>query len=185
MITYDNKIFISYNFIDSYPKLLILSATNYEELEEIDLPYNCEDILIDAQGNVLAFHIKGLIKINSNTLEVIPIEVSEGNVFYGPGGSSLGYDKRKNTIYYFSYAAQPAPALFHLSGHNLDSGLPLEIPPNFINAISINFNNSLDQIVMAARHDPSNKGIVQLCDKQGNVLSDFLVPNTPLEILFK
>jgi len=133
----------------------------------------------------LAFHIKGLIKINSSTLEQTPIEVSEGNVFYGPGGSSLGYDKRNNTIYYFSYAAQPAPALFHLSGYNISSGLPIVIPHEFIDASSISYNNTIGKLIMGAHYVPTNQGIVKLCDKEGNVLSNFLVPNTPLEILFK
>jgi hypothetical protein len=185
MIVHDNKIFISYNFIDSYPQLLILSSTNYEELKEIDLPYNCEDLVVDVDGNVLALHIKGVIKINSATLELTPIEISEGNVFYGAGGSSFGYDKKNNTIYYFSYAAQPAPALFHLSGFNINTELPLEIPREFIDASSIHFNNSTGQIIMGARHAATNQGIVRLCDKNGKVISDFFVPATPLEILFK
>jgi len=185
MIAHDNKIFISYNYIDSYPQLLILSSTNYEELEVINLPYNCEDLVVDAEGNVLALHIKGMIKINSSTLEFNPIEISEGNVFYGPGGSSFGYDKKNNIIYYFSYAAQPAPALFHLSGFNLSTGQPVIIPNEFIDANSISFNNSIGRIIIGARYPGTNQGIVRLCDKNGKVLSDFLVPNTPLEILYK
>lgn len=185
MIVHDNKIFISYNFIDSYPQLLILSASNYEELEEFDLPYNCEDLVVDAEGNVLAFHIKGALKINSSTLDPTSIEISEGNVFYGLGGSSFGYDKKKNVIYYLSYAAQPAPALFHLSGFNLSTGLPVKIPQEFIDASLINFNNSIGQVIMGAHYSATNQGIVRLCDKNGKVLSDFLVPGTPLEILFK
>jgi hypothetical protein len=185
MIVHENKIFISYNFIDSFPQLLILSSTNYEELKEIDLPYNCEDLVVDADGNVLALHIKGIIKINSSTLELTPIEISEGNVFYGPGGSSFGYDKKNNTIYYFSYAAQPAPAPFHLSGFNISTGLPIEIPDEFIDASSISFNNSTGQVIMSDHHTATSQGIVRLCDKNGTVLSDFLVPNVPLEILFK
>ena len=185
MIVHDNKIFISYNFIDSNPKLLVLSTVNYEELEEFDLPYYCEDLIVDAAGNVLAFHIKGLIKINSVSLEATPIPVLEGKVFYGPGGSSIGFDKKNNSIYYFSFAAQPAPAPFHLSGYNISTGLPIEIPQDFIDASSINFNNSLGLIVMSGYHDASNQGVVKLCDKEGNVLSNFPVPNTPLEILFK
>ncbi|HEU5291973.1 MAG TPA: DUF5074 domain-containing protein [Cyclobacteriaceae bacterium] len=185
MIAHDNKIFISYNFIDSSPKLLVLSSVNYEELEEFDLPYNCEDLVVDAEGNILAFHIKGLIKINSLTLEATPIPVSEGKVFYGPGGSSIGYDRKNNSIYYFSFAAQPAPAPFHLSGYNISTGLPIEIPQEFLDASSINYNNSLGMLVMGGYHTPTNQGIVRLCDKEGNVLSNFPVPNTPLEILFK
>jgi len=184
MIAHDNKIFISYNFIDSYPQLLILSNT-LEELKVIDLPFNCEDLVVDRDDNVLAFHKKGFIKINSSTLELTPTEISEGNVFYGPGGSSFGYDKKNNTIYYFSFAAQPAPALFHLAGFNMSTGLALEIPNEFIDASSINYNNAIGQIIMGAHYNPTNQGIVKLCDKKGNVLSDFLVPNTPLEIFYK
>ena len=185
MIAHDNKLFISYNYIDSNAKLLILNGTNYEELEEFDLPYNCEDLLVDPDGNVLALHIKGLLKINSSTLESTLVEFPEGKVFYGPGGSSFGYDKKKNTIYYFSYAAQPAPALFHLSGFNLSTGLPISIPQEFIDATSISFNSSIGQIIVGAHHPSLGQGFVRLYDKQGNVLSDFLVPNSPLEILYK
>ena len=183
MIAHDNKIFISYNIIDSEPKLLILSTQNYQQLAEFDLPYNCEDLVVDRDGNVLAFHIKGLIKINHATLEVTPIPVSEGNVFYGPGGSSIGFDRKNNVIYYFSYSAQPAPALFHLSGFNISSGLPIDIPKEFIDASSIQFNNSLGLIVTGAQK--SGQGVVRVRNKKGNVLSEFFVPNIPLEILFK
>jgi hypothetical protein len=185
MIVHENKIFISYNFIDSNAKLLILSAVNYQELEEFDLPYNCEDIIVDTEGNVLAFHIKGMLKINSTNLEATAIPVSEGKVFYGPGGSSVGYDRKNNSIYYLSFAAQPAPAPFHLSGYNIGSGLSIEIPKEFVAATSIQYNNSLGMIVMGAQHATKSEGTVRLCDMEGNIVTDFRVPNTPFEILFR
>lgn len=185
MIAHDNKIFISYNIIDSEPKLLVLSSLDYQELMEFDLPYNCEDLVVDRYGDILAFHIKGLIKINHLTLEATDIPVSEGNVFYGPGGSSIGFDRKNNVIYYFSYSAQPAPAPFHFSGFNINTGLPVEMQNDFIDASSIQFNNSLGLIVTGAQHSGTGEGIVKIRDKEGNVLADFTVPNTPLEILFK
>jgi hypothetical protein len=185
MIAHDNKIFISYNFIDSEPKLLVLSSLDYQELSEFDLPYNCEDLVVDRYGDILAFHIKGLIKINHSTLEATDIPVSEGNVFYGPGGSSIGFDRKNNAIYYFSFSPQPAPALFHLSGFNISTGLSIDIPKEFIDASSIQFNNALGLIVTGAQQSATGEGIVKVRDKKGNVLSDFPVPNTPLEILFK
>lgn len=185
MIAHDDKIFISYNFIDANPKLLILSSLNYEELKEFDLPYNCEDIVVDRSGDVLAFHIKGFIRINSSTLETTPVPFSEGKVFYGPGGSSIAFDRKNNAVYYFSFAAQPAPAPFHLSGFNISNGSQVEIEKEFIDATSIYFNSSLGLIVTGAHHAATNQGVVRLRDREGNVVSDFFVPNTPLEILFK
>lgn len=185
MIAHDNKIFISYNFIDSNPKLLVLNAVNYQELKEFDLPDNCEDLVVDAHGDILAFHIKGLIKIDSKTLEATLIPVSEGKVFYGPGGSSIGFDRKNNSIYYFSFAAQPAPAPFHLSGFDIGTELPIEISPVFIDASSIHYNNSVGLIVMSSYDPDINQGRIRLSDKKGNILDDFHVPNTPLEILFK
>jgi hypothetical protein len=185
MIVQDNKIFISYSFIDGEPKILILSSTTYGELKEIDIPDICEDLVIDLDGNVLAFFNQGFIKINSSTLESTLEQIPYANVFPGQGGSSFGFDRKKNIIYYFSYAAQPAPAFFHLAAFNLGTELPVEIPHEFIDASSITFNNSINQVIMGSHHYATNQGVVRLCNKNGEVLSDFFVPGTPLEILFK
>lgn len=183
MIAHDNKIYISYNIIDGNPKVLVLNSLDYEVLDKIELPDVSEDLVVDLEGNILAFHRTGCIKINSSTLTLTPIEIPEGNVFYGPGRSSFGFDKKKNIVYYFTYAAQPAPALFHLSGFNLTSEEPVDIPREFIDGSSIDFNNRSGQIVIGARHD-TNQGVVRLCKTNGKIIDDFFVPNTPLKILF-
>jgi len=183
IITHNDKIYISHNNGGGVSFLLILSTLNYAPLDEIELPNISEDLVVDSEGNILAFHKSGFVKINSTTLASTPVTIPQGNVFYGPGGSSFGFDKQKNIVYYFTYAAQPAPAPYHLAAFNLTSNEPIEIEREFMNGSSIDFDNTTGKLIIGT-HDTS-KGIVNFYKTNGKFIDDFFVPNTPLKIIFK
>ncbi|HEY3430126.1 MAG TPA: hypothetical protein VGK39_05565 [Cyclobacteriaceae bacterium] len=183
IIAYEGKIFVSYNAIDANPFMIIVDGSSNTIMDEFELTDIIEDFIVDTEGNLMAFYNRGFLKINS-TLTMETIEIPVGNVFYGPGRSSFGYQRKKNVVYYFSYAAQPAPEPFHFAAFQLSNQEPISIRPQFINATSLEFINDTNQIIIGSIN-PSGQGLVKLYDTDGEVEHNFFIPGNPLKILFR
>lgn len=183
IIAYEDKIFVSYNAIDANPFMIIVDGSSTNIIGEFEVPDIIEDFIIDTQGNLMAFYSRGFLKINS-TLAIETIEIPVGNVFYGPGRSSFGYQRKKNVVYYFSYAPQPAPEPFHFAAFQLSEQEPISIRPQFIDATSLTFMNDTNQIIIGSVN-VSGQGHVKLYDINGEIEHNFFVPGNPLKILFR
>lgn len=178
----NGKIFLSAG--NGSQSIYVLDVTNYSLLNKFSFSGFCTDLIIDKDGNLLAFG-SGYVRKYSTSSYSLMKEKQIGNGFVNQSNdatdASTGYalDLDNNILYFLASAPQPASAPYLLNSYNLGTDELKLITTQFVSAETIAFDPNTKQILIGDIDAKGNAGIVKFLSTQAEVKSQISVPGQP------
>ncbi len=187
MIQSKGKLFVSRR-VKPYSQFVITvyDAASLDVLAELaDGANGYSQMLTDKNGDVLAFGLKGMIKIDATSLvagteKTIFVALPDGEQNGGIANNrTVAIDKEANILYHLGYAPQPASAPFVLRKYDLNTDQGSYVTNDFINGHTIQFDPKKGYILVGLND------MVSFWDSNGTKVKEVQVGSLISEILIK
>lgn len=181
----NGKIFLSAGNVSQ--SIYVLDVTNYSLLNKFSFGGFCTDLMIDKDGNLLAFGSGFVRKYNTSSYSLIK-EKQIGNGFLNQSNdatnASTGFalDRENNIVYFLASAPQPASAPYLLNSYNIETDELKLLTQKFVSAVTIAFDLNTQQIVIGDTDSKTNTGIIRLLSKTAELNSQISIPGPPSAI---
>jgi hypothetical protein len=187
MIQSKGKLFVSRR-VQAYSQFVItvydaMTLTVLAELENGANSYS--QMLTDKNGDVLAFGVGTMVKIDAASLTVGTAK----KIFVVPPDSEVNggiannrtvvIDKEANILYHLGFAPQPATAPFVLRKYDLNTDQGSFVTNDFVNGSTIQFDPKKGYILLGL------KDTVSFLDSKGTLVKEIRVGSLVSEILIK
>lgn len=178
----DGKIFLSAGKTPQF--IYVLDVANYSLLNKFSFNGFCTDLLIDKDGNLLAFG-SGYIRKFSTSSYTLMKEKQIGNAFINQSNdatdASTGFalDRDNNMVYFLTSAPQPASAPYLLNSYNIETDELKLLTQQFVSAETIAYDANTKQILIGDTDPKTNTGIIRFLSTSADFKSQISVPGRP------
>jgi hypothetical protein len=167
--------------------LYAIDAKSYAIVATVPIIGFCTDLILDKDGNVLAFYNGRMTQFSSNNLSVMKDRLINGapvNIDNDDTISTTAYaiDKDNNIIYFLANAPQPAPAPYFLNAYDLKTDEITRLSNQFISAETVGFDQTDQQIILGSFDIAANKGQIKFLTTKAEIKEQFAIFGSPLGI---